>query len=612
MDMKHGKRSPPHGIGLAAGLVMALTGAVSAQPADLVFNVNDTAQTVLGFGAQVWPGEAVGQSVLTDLNMSFARVQSGVNWFAFPTQPPTDANDIPGDNFTAMYNYIAANFNGPGGSKPWQLPNILSTYNHAQQNGIKLILNEFQIADSFLNSSNTRMLTSRVDDFATFHAAQIKYLADRGVFPSYLELANEPNGEWNGFISPGQYNTLVQATRAQLDAQGFTGVKIIGPGLNEIGGTRLWNGNQVTDWVGALDAGGVSALAGWSAHIWDDWAGLPGKIQVFNNATAAADPGGNKPLFITEYATAVSTFGGVNYGSPDNGGAATEQSRYAVRVFDNTLTLLNGGASALILWEAADQSWSSATWGLRRLDGTRRPSFDAFEALMTELPDGADALDGLGSDGNVNAAAVTDGARLIIAMANTSDQARQRQLQINDASNLTLDRAVRFVNGSAADILVGLVGNTLTVDMPAQSTLTLILGFSVLEGDITGDGFVGLADLNVILANWNQNVPVGDASQGDLAGIGDGFVGVSDLNVVLGNWNASTPPPAVGAVPEPASLWLLVAGGLGVVVGRGGRRGGRTTPRGRGGWSVLKPIVAGVRLQHRMNMRCPADMHPRL
>jgi len=44
---------------------------------------------------------------------------------------------------------------------------------------------------------------------------------------------------------------------------------------------------------------------------------------------------------------------------------------------------------------------------------------------------------------------------------------------------------------------------------------------------------------------------------------GDGFVGIADLNIVLGNWNAGTPPGATGqAVPEPASLGLLGAAGL--------------------------------------------------
>ncbi len=82
-----------------------------------------------------------------------------------------------------------------------------------------------------------------------------------------------------------------------------------------------------------------------------------------------------------------------------------------------------------------------------------------------------------------------------------------------------------------------------------------------LDGDLNGDGFVGIGDLNIVLGNWNQNVANGDPLAGDPSG--DGFVGISDLNIVLGNWNAGTPPP-VASVPEPGTLLML--GMCGVVV----------------------------------------------
>ncbi|GAB4109251.1 MAG: hypothetical protein Kow00105_17840 [Phycisphaeraceae bacterium] len=85
-----------------------------------------------------------------------------------------------------------------------------------------------------------------------------------------------------------------------------------------------------------------------------------------------------------------------------------------------------------------------------------------------------------------------------------------------------------------------------------------------LTGDLDGDGFVGIADLNIILGNWNLNVTPGDLLAGDPSG--DGFVGIDDLNTVLGNWNAGTPPANGTAVPEPASLTLLGLGGLALMV----------------------------------------------
>ena len=76
-----------------------------------------------------------------------------------------------------------------------------------------------------------------------------------------------------------------------------------------------------------------------------------------------------------------------------------------------------------------------------------------------------------------------------------------------------------------------------------------------IEGDLNSDGFVGIDDLNIVLGDWNQNVPPGNPLADPS---GDGFVGIDDLNVVLGNWNAGTPPSQQqGSAPEPGTGLLV-------------------------------------------------------
>jgi serralysin len=91
-------------------------------------------------------------------------------------------------------------------------------------------------------------------------------------------------------------------------------------------------------------------------------------------------------------------------------------------------------------------------------------------------------------------------------------------------------------------------------------------------GDIDGDGFVGVEDLNLVLSNWNATVTPGDLLAGDPSG--DSFVGIDDLNTVLGNWNVGTPPPpdVASLIPEPTSSGILALLSL-VMYGRPSRCG---------------------------------------
>ena len=50
---------------------------------------------------------------------------------------------------------------------------------------------------------------------------------------------------------------------------------------------------------------------------------------------------------------------------------------------------------------------------------------------------------------------------------------------------------------------------------------------------------------------------------------GDGFVGIADLNIILGNWNAGTPPAAgTPSIPEPSMIMLMGLGAIGLYVRR--------------------------------------------
>jgi Trypsin len=123
-------------------------------------------------------------------------------------------------------------------------------------------------------------------------------------------------------------------------------------------------------------------------------------------------------------------------------------------------------------------------------------------------------------------------------------------------------------NFSPAELGYGDVMGSTTIEQSLTWILDTIAPDPII-GDLDGDGFVGIDDLNIVLGNWNQNVSSGDLGSGDPSG--DGFVGIDDLNTVLGNWNAGTPPTlgqTFSAVPEPGTIALILTAGSGIVLRR--------------------------------------------
>ena len=81
---------------------------------------------------------------------------------------------------------------------------------------------------------------------------------------------------------------------------------------------------------------------------------------------------------------------------------------------------------------------------------------------------------------------------------------------------------------------------------------------TVVPGDANLDGRVDINDLTVVLANYNKAGMTW--AQGEFTG--DGTVDINDLTIVLANYNTSVGAGSLAAVPEPASVVLLVAATL--------------------------------------------------
>ncbi|XAL98697.1 PEP-CTERM sorting domain-containing protein [Phycisphaeraceae bacterium D3-23] len=204
----------------------------------------------------------------------------------------------------------------------------------------------------------------------------------------------------------------------------------------------------------------------------------------------------------------------------------------------------------------------------------------------------------LGGDGTFRIAGdvqnpTTPGSRLVVlghvALENTAQttltvfDGRSESLAFLHATgDVTLDGELVLDSETLTEVAAGQVQALILAEGALSGAFDSVLGLQIdpihswhlsyvddslvaevrVAGDATGDGFVGAADLDLILANWGDAVVAGDAAAGDWTG--DGAVGQQDLQVVLDHWGQSAAAPEGGDVPEPGTLAMLALIGMGL------------------------------------------------
>ncbi len=228
---------------------------------------------------------------------------------------------------------------------------------------------------------------------------------------------------------------------------------------------------------------------------------------------------------------------------------------------DNTIP--NTVANSLIA-NADGGDWNSAVLLIELVSGSvySAPEFDSLQPqlnLWTFVPelefdswvgipgDGTGAVfGGAGDLGDFGPAVIADQKASVTWFNTDITNSGPTRIANMTLSNDAFGRWSVIAGFSGALLLTesGFVTNGVMADNP------------VAQGDLDGDGFVGINDLNLVLANWNRAAPPASIWADHS---GDGFIGIDDLNTVLGNWNAGILPWPTG-LPEPGSAALLLAG----------------------------------------------------
>jgi hypothetical protein len=265
----------------------------------------------------------------------------------------------------------------------------------------------------------------------------------------------------------------------------------------------------------ALDPSAVSALGAWSTHSWDDGALCRGgssciEKQWADFGTASKSHDEAKPVFITEYASKEANFHGVQYPQPekrtrfdvgDEYGyySATNTMPFAVRLYENTLALLNKGANVSFVWQLVDEEVELVrdrkSWGLVDLKGNAKPAFGALKTLCSRIPVGARVVAPPDqTEQNMYSATFVHRGRVVVAVANDTGTEQTSRFRLNRAgTGLSLVEATAYRldhrgnpdkgepdRGRAVMQQLDLRTNgkgdyTFDATLPADSTLTVVL-----------------------------------------------------------------------------------------------------------------------------------------
>ncbi|MHC5017731.1 MAG: hypothetical protein ACYTFP_03945 [Planctomycetota bacterium] len=387
------------------------------------------------------------------------------------------------------------------------------------------------------------------------------YLYANGMPVEYIELMNEPDswGAWSTGITYSDYNLLVKDLRPKLDTAGYSNVGIVGAGPAGM--------DVCDDYMNALDANGIAAMAAWSAHSWGSADAPETETRVRDNMTIPGDAvDATLPKFVTEYATHERNFHGVSSPPGDNYGtwndsnvfpyyATANRIPFGVRTYANTLGLLNGGANSPFIWQLIDEPTETITgskrknWGGLDLWGNPKPVYGMLKTLYPKIPVGSMVITPPNQSGNATyTGACRNNNLIVIGIANEQDTSQNNTITLTNApEDLAIAEALAFEPSDWGDPSIGEpdvgieVSKTLTLNplsatsysidtSPVRdSTLTIVL---TVKPDLNADGIVDMLDITTLFSDWLQGGSAADIVPDD----GDGTVNLLDFALFAKHW----------------------------------------------------------------------------
>lgn len=419
-------------IGVIAVLQLGTMGAFASSTP--LLNFEKTQGEYFGFGIGIHPGDVIYEEAFDDLDLEYVRMELGPLWYAVRERIPEGAS------VAELRDFVERNYNGDANER---LDGARYSHRFLRERDIEIILVHFELPYQWRKDDKSGLFKSEhIDDLAKFFTAHLMFLKEQGVTIDYIELANEPDGHWNGHVPPKDYARLVVLCDQYFEANGLGEVKILGPGLAFL---NLYG--QMEGYLDALSDGPAKSLDGWSAHTWDEVEFLDsnpeysyGVWKPFLEGISKAKTDKPMPLFLTEYGSDITTFGDREYSSPRDEivGSVTDSWDYAVRVSANSVSHLNRGINALVLYRLSNAHWHKTGWGiiqpLTSEKFTKKPVYEAMAGLFSDLPTKVQILEPSwqGKKDGIVCAILHDPAKqeLTILAVNWTEEAESKDLML--------------------------------------------------------------------------------------------------------------------------------------------------------------------------------------
>ena len=398
-----------------------------APPLELHYENRNQAHLFQGLGLALYGQQPRWLSRLAELDPQFVRLEAGPSWASLDSPPPWNPSEYPA--------YIENHFNS---EDPDRMKKFQESFRFFKEHNIQVILVIYQQPYDWLETDYMHTFKAGAEDrLVAFWVALLQFFEKKGMEVQFVELANEPEGNWNGHIPAKRYFKMVQRARLAFNSAGLEHIGILGPGLSSLDLEQI-----PLRWIQSMSAQAEHSLAGFSLHAWDEVLaedpGLSSMRNAWKNPSRALEklnPG--KPVFVTEYASEVSRLRPGGYHSPAKRAlfTASDTEPYALRLAANTLIHINQAAAVTVVWRLSDLNGDDSSWGLIRSPergGGCRPAFKTLRFLSEHLPRNARVIRPIDpGDGLVASLLLKEETRYHWIGVNTGPNMRRVKLELD-------------------------------------------------------------------------------------------------------------------------------------------------------------------------------------